>query len=153
MTNTGRQTTIRQSIIDRLVQSRADEPKTWAESVSALRASVLRDLESLLNTRETGDPAHAPHDELERSIYNYGLLDFASMFADEAASAARLARVIERKIELFEPRLVDVRVDTESQTSVGRFLIQARLRLDPDPDRIEFDTVVEVSGGHFRASE
>jgi type VI secretion system protein ImpF len=125
-------------------------------SVEAFKRSLLRDLEWLLNTRETGRPASAPYVELERSIYNYGLPDFASMSADSASTPARLLRSIEREIELFEPRLKDVKISRdESPDTKGakvrnlKFVIEATLRLDPHSERVEFDTVLEMHSGRF----
>lgn len=159
---------VRQSILDRLTKhneqlrgpavggdsSVGRTPRDrWDDSVGLLKANVLRDLEWLLNTRETGDPAAAPWDEVERSIYNYGLPDFASMRADSTLTGTRLAKAIEREIELFEPRLANVRISTR-EASAGeerrlRFVIEATLRLDPDPEQVEFDTVLELDSGQI----
>lgn len=129
------------------------EAKTFEASVTAFKANLLRDLEWLLNTRESGDPAEAPYTELERSIYNYGLPDFASMAADAASTPARLQRNIEREIELFEPRLESVRVTLADEGKGGvramRFVIEAMLCLDPDPERVEFDMELEMTDGRF----
>ena len=69
----------------------------------------------------------------------------------------RLRRFIEDAIETFEPRLTDVRVTSiqvGSSTKDRRvqFLIEADLKVDPDPERVEFDTVLEVSSGKFAVS-
>ncbi len=129
------------------------EAQTWEASVTAFKVNLLRDLEWLLNTRESSNPAEAPCTELERSIYNYGLPDFASMAADASSTPARLRRSIEREIELFEPRLKDVRVTVSDEGKGGvramRFEIEAMLRLDPDPERIEFDMELEMTDGRF----
>lgn len=159
---------MRQSILDRLIQvkgahdSRSDDGgessggsrrKRWKDSVELLKANVLRDLEWLLNTRETGEPAMAPWVEVEGSIYNYGLPDFASMSADSVHTTGRLLKAIEREVELFEPRLTNVRVSVQ-EASPGeerrlRFVIQGTLLLDPDPEHVEFDTVLELDNGQF----
>jgi type VI secretion system protein ImpF len=148
---------VRQSILDRLVDRGARQPEDWDASVEELKTNLLRDLEWLLNARETGSPATAPRVELERSIYNYGLPDFASMSADAAATPARLLRSIEREIELFEPRLKDVRISRaeggEKKSRDLKFVIEATLQLDPDPERVRFDTVLEMHSGRFTVSE
>ena len=162
MNQRNRPRTVRQSILDRLVDKRWVEPKGWDDSIEQLKSNLLRDLECLLNTRESGSPATAPRVELERSIYNYGLPDFASMSADSSATPARLLRAIEREIELFEPRLTDVRIsqalekdgkDKKKQSLEVKFVIEATLRLDPDPERVHFDTVLEMSAGHFTVAD
>jgi len=133
------------------------EPSDWDASVEELKSNLLRDLERLLNTRESSTPATAPWVEVERSIYNYGLPDFASMSADAAATPARLHRAIEREIELFEPRLSDVRISRaegeDGKDRKLRFVIEATLRLDPDPERVRFDTVLEMNSGRFTLAE
>ena len=149
---------IRQSILDRIIREEP-EPRDWEASVERLKDNLLRDLEWLLNTRESGSPATAPRVELEQSIYNYGLPDFASMSADASTTPARLLRMIEREIELFEPRLKDVRIhraDDDAKAKSTRslkFVIEATLRLDPDPERVEFDTVLEMNSGRFTVTE
>jgi type VI secretion system protein ImpF len=149
--------TVRQSILDRLVSRDRGESSDWDASVEELKSNLLRDLEWLLNTRETGSPAAAPYVEVERSIYNYGLPDFASMSADASATPARLLRSIEQEIELFEPRLSDVRIsrtDEDGKKSRSlKFVIEATLRLDPDPERVRFDTVLELNSGRFTLAE
>jgi type VI secretion system protein ImpF len=147
--------TVRQSLLDRLVHSDEPEPESWDDSVELLKRSLLRDLEWLLNTRETGSPASAPYVELERSIFNYGLPDFASMSAD-AATSTRLLRSIEREIELFEPRLKDVKISrdetTDPKSRSRTFVIEATLRLDPHSERVEFDTVFEMDSRRITLS-
>lgn len=157
MNQRNRPRTVRQSILDRLVDRGYREPSDWDASVEELKRNLLRDLESLLNTRETGSPATAPWVEVEQSIYNYGLPDFASMSADASTTPARLLRSIEREIELFEPRLSDVRIsrsgDDDKKSRALKFVIEATLRLDPDPERVRFDTVLEMNSGRFTVAE
>jgi type VI secretion system protein ImpF len=79
------------------------------------------------------------------------------MSADAAATPARLNRSIEREIELFEPRLSDVRISRaegdDKKTRSLKFVIEATLRLDPDPERVRFDTVLEMNSGRFTVAE
>jgi type VI secretion system protein ImpF len=67
-----------------------------------------------------------------------------------------LRRTIEDAIELFEPRLTDVRVTlVDSGTSARRrvrFLIEGQLQTDPDPQQVEFDTVLEIPSKRFEVS-
>ena len=71
-----------------------------------LKASVRRDLEWLLNTRQNPDAVLLDkYPELSKSLYNYGLPDFTSMSFDNAKDRARLLRHLEATIRIFEPRL------------------------------------------------
>ena len=53
----------------------------------------------------------------------------------------------------FEPRLLNVRVvlveSTQLKAQQVRFSIEATLRMDPSPEQIVFDTVLEVSRGTY----
>lgn len=74
------------------------------------------------------------------------------MSADDATTPSALAKQIRREIETFEPRLTDVRVVFSEESKAERklqFVIQATLRLDPDPERVEFDSVLELNSGRF----
>ena len=153
--------TVQQSILDRLLdyapQLRADPPINWSESVRQLRASVMRDLEWLLNTRRVlhAAPAHLP--ELRASVYNFGLPDLSSHSPDSEATRHLLARQIEECINLFEPRLTAVQV-TVPESAGGetphriRFSVDALLKMEPNPEQVTFDTVLEVTSGQFQVS-
>jgi type VI secretion system protein ImpF len=93
---------------------------------------------------------------LEESAFNFGLPDITNLSADSSETPARLRRYIEGAIERFEPRLTRVRVtlrDAGDPTDRRvQFLIEADLRVEPDPERVEFDTVLDVSSGKFAVS-
>jgi type VI secretion system protein ImpF len=148
--------TVRPSIVDRLIDRHpgvGDGTTTWAESVAEYRASVLRDLEWLLNTRRIADPAPDRFTEVRESVYHFGLPDVTSRSADSPEARIELARDIEECIRIFEPRLSEVRVGTRVEAEKGgrrpRFTIEALLRMDPDPERVLFDTVLDSTTGKF----
>jgi type VI secretion system protein ImpF len=149
--------TVQQSVLDRLID---DEPGiardpvlTWAESVHELKLALRRDLEWLLNTRRTIQAPPEACVELQRSLYQYGLPDFTSRPHDNGETAQRLAREVEQAITLFEPRLANVRVSLAEVEDKGErrlhFVIEALLRLDPTPERVVFDTVLDVVKHEF----
>lgn len=158
---------VRQSVLDRLTgQDRIAKgggeprpPRTWEESVDLLERNVLRDLERLLNTRQVSEPAEPPLEHLARSIYNYGLVDVGTLSADSSLTPDEIRRRIKETIELFEPRLTDVEVVDPTEGAEGarerklrrtvRFRVEATLRTDPDPERVEFDTVLEITTKRF----
>lgn len=163
---------MRQSVLDRLIGADkvrtggSDEgrrPRTWGESVNLLEQNVLRDVEALLNTRQISEPATPPHHLLSESIYNYGLVDIASLSADSAMTAHEIRRYIKETIERFEPRLVNVEVvdpdddepDLKSQgrSRTVRFRVEATLRTEPDPEHVEFDTILELASKRFEVTK
>jgi type VI secretion system protein ImpF len=156
----GTERTVRFSVIDRLVDEEprlgADAPITWAESVRRLKGSVLRDLEWLLNTRRQIEPAPAIYAEVQRSLYHYGLPDVSSVSRDSAPALRILIQQMEECIRTFEPRLDNVRVLATPQAGAEqrelRFVIEAMLRMEPNPERVVFDTVLETVRGEFRVA-
>ena len=152
--------TVTQSVLDRLIdeeRSLATDPSiTRAESVRRLHRAVRRDLEWLLNTRRTPIPAGKEMNELYHSLYNYGLPDFSTVSLGSFADRTRLQRSIEEAIAIFEPRLIDAKVNLReantlsAATRMMRFQIDAYLKMDPAPEHVSFDTVLELTNGEYQ---
>jgi type VI secretion system protein ImpF len=148
------------SVLDRLIDtdrgSSADRPLTRAESVRRVMEGVRRDLELLLNSRRIPTPTREGMPELNSSMYYYGLPDINSVGRDVAAAQNRLARQLEEAITAFEPRLTDVKiamVPTErSKFGELRFTVQAELLMDPTPERVTFDTLLDSGRGAVAVS-
>ncbi len=146
---------VQQSFLDRLV---VDDDVTYgpaasrAQSVRDLKAAVRRDLEWLLNTRAVAQPPREALSELRASVYNYGLGDITSISADDPRGRARLRQMIETSILTFEPRLSAPQVNEITNTRESRqirFSIEAVLKLDPSPERVSFDTVLDTATGQY----
>jgi type VI secretion system protein ImpF len=152
--------TVRLSVLDRLQQgdsSGASDPETsWEESVKALKNAVLRDLDWLLNTRRIAEPAPDGYPETQRSVYHFGLPDITSLPWGSEVVHRRLLRQIEECIQRFEPRLTSVRVSPVEEKDGGhrhvRFMVEGLLRVEPNPERVAFDTVLEIASGTFRVA-
>jgi type VI secretion system protein ImpF len=157
MSERGLEPTVQQSVMDRLLdfepRQSGDAPLSWSESVSRLRNSVRRDLEWLLNTRRISEPASDDFPEVQASVYHFGLPDITSLSRDSSDTPELLRRRIEACIRLFEPRLSNVQVVVrESDSNEGQrmhFSIQALLEMEPNPERVLFDTVLETGSGAF----
>lgn len=80
--------------------------------VAALRDSVGRELSRLLNTRcpRLGGPI----DEADRTILDYGVPNFSEMSTGSDTDMHQLARILEKAIKAYEPRLRNVQVTIES---------------------------------------
>ncbi len=149
--------TVQQSVLDRLLdfepRQAGDTTLSWSESVTRLRNSVRRDLEWLLNTRRISEPAPDDFPEVQASVYHFGLPDITSLNRDSKETSETLRRQIEECVRLFEPRLNTVQVIIRD---VGRdshqrlhFSIQALLEMEPNPEKVLFDTVLETGSGVF----
>jgi type VI secretion system protein ImpF len=154
------ETTITISVLDRLIdaepENRMENPLSRAQSVRLLKSSVRRDLEWLLNTRRIAEPPDEGLKEINRSTYVYGLPDLSSVTVSNAADRNRLVRQIVATINLFEPRLANVRlvlIETpDSAKKDVRLRIEAMLRMDPVPEPVSFDTVIELKSGNCHLS-
>jgi type VI secretion system protein ImpF len=144
------------SVLDRLIDSEPGTPdRPWisrAESLRLLKSSLRRDLEWLLNTRRVPSPAPSLR-ELNRSVWAYGLPDFSAYTLSSATDRARLLHDLESAIRTFEPRLDAVAVvplDEERYAHAVRFRIEALLLVEPAPEQVSFDTVLELSSGEYQ---
>ncbi len=154
------ETTITISALDRLIdlepENRVENPLSRTQSVRLLKSAVRRDLEWLLNTRRIADPPDEGLKELNRSVYVYGLADLSTLTMATAADRNRLVRQVLATINLFEPRLTNVRLVMVETPDAGkkdvRLRIEAMLRMDPVPEPVTFDTVIELKSGSCHLS-
>jgi type VI secretion system protein ImpF len=150
--------TVTLSILDRLVddkpESASEAPVSRAQSVRVLKAGLRRDLEWLLNTRRNPEAAPESMAELSRSLYNYGLPDFASLTIAAPKDRDRLLLELETTVALFEPRLKDVRITLldapNGYIRTLHFQIEGMLQMDPSPEQVSFDTVLQLTSGEYQ---
>lgn len=150
------ETTITISVLDRLIdnepENKAENQLSRTQSLRVLRAAVRRDLEWLLNSRRIADPPDEGLKEVNKSTYVYGLPDLSTLTMATAADRNRLMRQILATINLFEPRLSNVRLVMVETADPGkkdvRLRIEAMLRTDPVPEPISFDSVIELKSGN-----
>ncbi len=149
------QLVLTQSLLDRLIDESpgaSDPATTHQQSLRQFKAGLKRDLEWLLNTRRTAEPIAEELREASRSVFGFGLPDIASLAVDSTEDRARLGHMLESAIARFEPRLDGVRVTMEPPTPLSRrlrFHIEGLLRVDPAPEQIDFDTVLELASGQY----
>lgn len=158
MATRGREANLRPSVLDRLLgTAESERTETLNQSLEATKAALLRDLEWLLNTRRIARPAGDDFPEVQRSLYHYGLRDVSSLSADSPSVRGTLAREVEELLRFFEPRLTGVRVSIPEEGKDRfrqiRFIIEATLDVDPEPEPVTFDTVLEVASGEFSVEE
>jgi len=145
------------SVLDRLIdqdpRTSTEAPTQRAESVRKLKSSLRRDLEWLFNTRRI-NPEPETLREVNRSLYTYGVPDFSAYSIASPKDQSRLIRVLQNAVRLFEPRLANVRVVPGEITTVGarrvRFRIEGLLLMDPAPEHVSFDTVLQLNNGQYQ---
>jgi type VI secretion system protein ImpF len=142
---------VQASVLDRLIDTAPDQPRdppaSAADSLLALRQSVRRDLEALLNARRRWRSWPSTMTELATSPLGYGVPDFGAGAFNDARRREELRLEIEDTIRRFEPRFLSVRVhlveQREQLDTTLRLRIDAVIRADPAPEAITFDTVVD----------
>jgi type VI secretion system protein ImpF len=150
------QQNLQASILDRLIDL---EPGVSHEpvqhrflSLGQAKASVVRDLENLLNTKRSILAPSAECKELSSSLFVYGLQDFTTQNPKSSMVRQQLRQQIERVIARFEPRLRNVKVSLEASTKSERnlrFRINALLFVDPVMEPVTFDSYFDVNRGEY----
>jgi type VI secretion system protein ImpF len=143
------------SVLDRLVdfepETKAEAPASRSKALRQVKQALKRDLEWLLNTRRAFEvPEDLPL--LSASMLAYGLPDFSNSTVRSAEDQHDLTLALESALKRFEPRLEDVVVSVASASVLERafrFKIEARLRIDPVPEPISFDTTLQIGSGTF----
>jgi type VI secretion system lysozyme-like protein len=117
------------------------------EQASAFE-SVRCDLQRLLNTRTR--PGHSPAKGQALTATEYGMPDFSHVSAADVLERDRLASMMARIIEAFEPRLRQVRVTLSADASNQRALqgsIQGRIRIGVVDQPVSFPLEVHSRTG------
>ena len=160
MARTDNEVRITPSVLDRLLDfepgDSKEAPKSRSKSLRELKQSVRRDLEWLLNTRCYPENVDEGLVEVLKSVVFFGLPDFTSVSAKSHIEQKRLKVALETAIKNFEPRFTDLQVTLEPISNIDRLLrfrIEANLDIDPMPEPIVFDTVLQLGSGEFEIKE
>ena len=144
------------SLLDRLTDNspgaRWEAPLTRPQAMRVLKASLWRDLSALLNTKRREEEVPEEFAESNRSLMTYGLPDFSSYGLKGEGAQNRLRRAIEATIRRFEPRLENVTVSLEPLQETDRsirFRVDAFLRVEPAPEPVSFETLLQPESGRF----
>jgi type VI secretion system protein ImpF len=154
------QQNLQASILDRLLD---DNPELSHEpvqlrllNVSQAKASVIRDLEKLLNTRRQIVEPPESLEALGESLFTYGLRDYTALNPRSTAVRQHLQQDIEKTILRFEPRLRSITVRFEKSIEGDRnlrFRITGLLLMEPVAEPVTFDTFFDVGRGEYIITE
>jgi type VI secretion system protein ImpF len=160
MPRTDNEVRVTPSVLDRLLDYEVGKSRESAGSRSRnlreLKECVRRDIEWLLNTRQSNIFLPADLKETNSSIAGYGLPDFSSTSIRNPAELIRVRQAIETAVDRFEPRLQDVRITIDAIPEGERvihFRIDARLRVEPSPEPVVFDSVMRLGSGECVVKE
>ncbi len=136
-------------LFDEAPERAHDTPRSAGDAMEALRRSVRRDLEMLLNARRCWHSMPAGLAELAVSPLTFGIPDCAAAGVSDKRERERLRAEIEATLQLFEPRFAHVAVllldNDERLEATLRLHIDALLHAQPAPEPIAFDTAVQPS--------
>ncbi len=84
----------------------------------------------------------------------FGLPDLTGFAMASPKDRARLLRTLQNAMRLFEPRLASVRIVPLDEAITGSrqmlaFRIEGLLIMDPAPEHVSFDTVLELTRGEY----
>jgi len=142
---------LRPSVLDRLFD---DNPEQQSESrlgsqqlLQQMRRSIRRDLESLLNSRYHLIQPDSELLEVDKSIFNYGLPDLATVNIMDINRRAQFIKQLETTLKTYEPRFKSVKVsfieNSEAVDSTLRFRIDSVVYADPMPESIVYDSILD----------
>ncbi len=136
-------------LIDEAPERDQDAPLSPAEAMAALRRSVRRDMEALLNARRRWRSCPRGLAQLALSPLNYGIPDCTGGAFQDVREREALRREIEETVRRFEPRFQSVRVTlVEGKNKLEatlRLRIEALLHAEPAPEPVTFDTLIDVT--------
>ncbi len=138
---------LRASLLDRFSLDENAGHHDGRQSIAQLMDSVKRDLENLLNTRFRVSTWPPVLDELERSLANYGVPDFAGVNMSSPADRQIFRGLVEDAIRIHEPRFLKIRVqlvdNRDRLDRTLRFRIDGLIRAFPDPAEVKFDSTLD----------
>ena len=127
------------SLLDRIKHPDREDRRSVDPDVGRLAQSVLRNLERLLNSRHGSAP----------TCPDYGIPSLEDVMHGGSESLRDLTAEIKRSIEIYEPRLRNIRVrlvPKGEETTLLRFDITAELMSGGKRSRVHFETRIENSG-------
>lgn len=127
-------------------------PRIERFNEAALRATVLRELNWILNTTNLASVQDLEdYPEVETSVLNYGVHDMAGKLLQRRAIQGR-ARDIRDAIRAYEPRIDPQRLEVDPVTSSDKpnavtFVIRGDVTTAVNALPVEFKTDVEIDTG------
>jgi len=160
MARTDNEIRITPSVLDRLLDFEPklsqEAAKSRSKSLRELKLSVRRDLEWLLNTRCYPENVDEGLEQVLKSVVFFGLPDFTAVSVKSHIEQKRLKQAVEAAIKNFEPRFIDLKITLEPINNTDKqmkFRIEATLDIEPTPEPIVFDTVLQLGSSEFAVKE
>lgn len=145
------------SIFDRLLDFNPDKkletPGSRNQIIRQLRESVRRDLEFLLNSRQSCEKLDKQWDHIKHSVINFGIPDYTGANLSDEEDREQFAKLIEKIIMANETRFRKVSIKVLSADDAVdrtfRFRIDAILKVEPAVKPVVFDSSLEPVTRNF----
>jgi type VI secretion system protein ImpF len=146
------------SLLDRLLDDRPHQsieasPQRLC-SLADYKASIVRDLEILVNTRQSLVANELDgFVNLSGSILDYGMPDFTSRSVLDPKDRLLIQRQLEKAITVGDRRFRSVKVQLLAQQTGQRMLtfrVDAVLRLQDVTRQVSFDAVLQVNTQEYK---
>jgi len=127
------------TLFERLRKPDADSARSLQEDHNALLASIVRNLDRILNARSGQAPAQL----------DFGIPPPSEVAQGYPESIGQIQKAVRLCIEKYEPRLRDVQImqiESDDHRLAVRFQVSARLATSSDQRQIRFDTMIDPSG-------
>ncbi len=127
------------TLFERLRHPADTRAHSLQEDTRALLASILRNLDRMLNMRTGQAPAQM----------DFGIPPPNEIAAGYPESIGQIQKIVRQCIEKYEPRLRNVQVmqiESEDTRLVVRFQVSARLATTSDNRQVTFSTLIDPSG-------
>jgi type VI secretion system protein ImpF len=146
------------SLLDRLLDDRphqsSEAPSQRLCSLADYKASIVRDLEVLVNTRQSLVAGELEgFAELNGTILDYGMPDFTSKSVLDPQDRLLIQRQLEKAISVGDRRFRSVKVQLLAQQTGQRMLtfrVDAVLRLQDISRQVSFDAVLQVNTQEYK---
>lgn len=146
------------SVLDRLLDDSPHEPPGRSRAGSDLsdfKAALARDLESLLNTRNSACVDDSRYPLTARSVLTFGTPDQRALGMPRADQRETLRLRVHHAIAVHEPRLTHLRVSLEHAHDDERrlrFRVDAVLHVAPFREPVVFDATLDLSSSAYRVA-
>lgn len=135
-------------LFDRLVDLNPTEPVEQQPlrvlDINGVRESVQKELGRLLNTRSPTQPEVL--ESRDWTVLDWGLPDYSGWYTRSPPAQLRLARLIEKTIRTFEPRMVEPKVSVQVSGDNNRSLqvwIEGAIRIGTLLEPVSFPMALE----------
>lgn len=146
------------SLLDRLLDDRPHQSMESSSqrlcSLADYKASIVRDLEILVNTRQSLVAGELEgFVNLGGTILDYGMPDFTSRSVLDPQDRLLIQRQLEKAITVGDRRFRSVKVQLLAQQTGQRMLtfrVDAVLRLQDISRQVSFDAVLQVNTQEYK---